>query len=330
MIGHDAAVAAFTASFAEGRPHHAWLLTGAQGLGKALFARHAAIWVLAGRPPGDGFRGAEDSPAADLVAANSHPDFKIISRLVSIKGDKQKKEIVLPQLVPRDDRAWDKDYDKPKPLSHVLNNTASISDYRVVVIDAAEDMNLNVANSLLKTLEEPGPKTLFLLISHAPGRLLPTIRSRCRTLRFARLTDAQVDRILAREADDLDDADRDTLVRLAAGAPGRALRFADSGIAALERDLGALLRANPATAPHQALALARGLSGKAAAPRYDAFLDLAPAMLAAHAARLDGPPRARAIAAWEAASRLAGGAGPLSLDPHAVVFEIASLMAGQG
>jgi DNA polymerase III subunit delta' len=314
MIGHDAAVAAFKASFADGRPHHAWLLTGAQGLGKALFATRAATWVLAGQPAGEGFDGASASQAEALLASGAHPDFRRLERSLNDKGNLRAVITI----------------DEIRALQPVLQQRPSLSDWRVIIVDSADELNPQAANALLKNLEEPHDKTLFLLVSHAPGRLLPTIRSRCRTLRFARLTDAQVDRILAREADDLNDEDRETLVRLAAGAPGRALRFADSGIAALERDLAALLCAHPATAPHQALALARSLSGKAAAPRYDAFLDLAPAMLAAHAARLDGAARARAIAAWETATRLAGGAGPLSLDPQAVVFEIASLLAGQG
>lgn len=311
MIGHDAAVAAFRASFADGRPHHAWLLTGAQGLGKALFATRAAAWLLAGRPDGEGFDGAAGSQAAALLASGAHPDFRRLERSENDKGNLRAVITI----------------DEVRALQPVLQQRPALSEWRAVIVDSADDLNPQAANALLKNLEEPHEKTLFLLVSHAPGRLLPTIRSRCRSLRFARLTDAQVDRILAREADDLDDDDRATLVRLASGAPGRALRFADSGIAALERDLLTMAASSAEQAPARALALARGLSGKAAAPRYEAFLDLAPALIAAQASRMDGPRRARAIAAWEAASRLAGGAQPLSLDPHAVVFEIASLLA---
>ncbi|KPF70788.1 hypothetical protein IP88_11260 [alpha proteobacterium AAP81b] len=323
MIGHDAQTAAFKAAFSEGRPHHAWLLTGPQGLGKSLFAEAAAIWVLAGQPEVAGFAVDPETPAARFVRAGSHLDFKRLERTENPKTGKRRAEIVMGQIVRRDDTA-------DTPLNELLQSRPALGDWRVVIVDATEDMNRNVANALLKNLEEPGPGTLFLLVSHAPGRLLPTIRSRCRTLRFARLTDTQVGRILDAQADDLSDDDRDALIRLAAGAPGRALRFADAGVASLERDLAALATADPETAPHRALALARGLAGKAAAARYDAFLDLAPAMLATAARRHDGPGRARAIAAWEEATRLAASAGPLALDPQAVAFDIARRLAAAG
>lgn len=320
MIGHDAEVAAFKAAFADRRPHHAWLLTGQQGIGKALFAHRAATWVLAGRPRVTGFEIPPGDPAARLMAAGSHLDFKVIERLESPTTGKLRGEIVIDQIIRRPGSTV-------IPLSDLLRSTPALGDTRVIVIDAADDMNRNVANALLKNLEEPGPGTLFLLVSHSPGRLLPTIRSRCRTLRLARLTDAEVDAILAAEAPDLDTDDRATLVRLAAGAPGRALRFAETGIAGLEARLADLAIALPAAAPGQALALARGLAGKASAPAYEAFLELAPATIAAAARGRRGPALARAIADWEAATALAATAIPLSLDPQAVTFELATRVA---
>lgn len=321
LIGHDEQIAAFKAAFAEGRPHHAWLLTGPQGLGKALFAEAAAIWVLAGRPEVAGFDVPADTPAARFVRAGSHLDFKRITRTESPTTGKMRAEIVMGQIVRRPDST-------DTPLSDMLQSRPALGDWRVIIIDAADDMNRSVANALLKSLEEPGAGTLFLLISHAPGRLLPTIRSRCRTLRFARLADAEVGRILDAEADDLSDEDRDTLIRLAAGAPGRALKSLDAGVASLERELLALASTPADIAPHQALALARGLAGKAAAPRYEAFLDLAPALIARLAADAAGPSRLRAIAAWEETSKLAATAQPLSLDPQQVAFAIAGRIAG--
>ena len=320
MIGHDDNIADFKAAFEGGRPHHAWLLTGPQGLGKALFARLAAVWVLAGRPDVHGFDVDPDTPAARFVAAGSHIDFKIIERLESPTTGKLRGEIVIEQLVRRTGSSV-------SPLSELLKSTPALSDYRVVIIDAADDMNRSVANALLKNLEEPSPGTLFLLISHMPGRLLPTIRSRCRTLRFQRLADTEVDAILDAETSGLDDEDRATLVRIAQGAPGRALHFAESGIAALEEQLAELAITPPAAAPGKAQALARSLAGKANTPRYEAFLELAPAMLAAAARTRQGPALARTISDWEAATQLAGGAVALSLDPQAVAFDIATKVA---
>lgn len=188
-------------------------------------------------------------------------------------------------------------------------------------------MNKNVANALLKNLEEPAAGTIFFLICHSPGVLLPTIRSRCRTLRFNRLADSHVALFLERSAPELDDADRATLVRVAEGAPGRALRFAEDGIALLEEQLVELSKTPPEAAPAKAMALARTLAGKTNGARYAAFLELAPAMIADAARHRSGPALARALADWEAASTLAAGAVPLSLDPQAVAFDIAGRVA---
>lgn len=311
MIGHDEQVGAFKAAFAGSRPHHAWLLTGPQGLGKALFAETAAIWLLAGRPAGVDFAAAADSAAASLVAAGSHPDFR---RLVRTEDDKGKLRAAIR-------------VDEVRALQPLFRQTPSIADWRVVIVDSADEMNVQSANALLKNLEEPPQQTLFLLVSHMPGRLLPTIRSRCRTLRFNRLGDAEVARVLEAAAPDLDDDDRATLVRIAEGAPGRALRFAAGGIAALEEQLAELALTPATAAPARAQALARSLAGKGNSQRYEAFLELAPAIIAAAARQRSGPALARALADWEAASNLAGGAVALSLDPQAVVFDIAGKVA---
>ena len=298
MIGHGVQTAALQTAFTSDRPHHAWLLTGPQGLGKALFAEQAAIWLLAGRPAGDGFAAAEASAAASLVAAGSHPDFR---RLVRTEDDKGKLRAVIR-------------VDEVRALQPLFRQTPSIADWRVVIVDSADEMNPQSANALLKNLEEPPQQTLFFLISHMPGRLLPTIRSRCRTLRFGRLPDAIVDSLLERAAPELDDADRAVLVRLAAGAPGRALRFAEAGVAALAESLADLAETPPAAAPAKAMAMARTLAGKANGARYAAFLELAPAMLADAARTRRGPALARTLADWAAASTLAAGAVPLSLE----------------
>ncbi len=310
MIGHDEQVLAFKAAFSSQRPHHAWLLTGPQGLGKALFAETAAIWLLAGKPLGEEFDGADDSEAASLIAAGSHPDFR---RLIRTEDDKGKLRSVIR-------------IDEVRALQPLFRQTPSIADWRVVIVDSADEMNTQSANALLKNLEEPPQQTLFFLISHTPGRLLPTIRSRCRSLRFGRLTDDQVDKVLG-AAPGLDDDDRATLVRIAEGAPGRALRFAESGIAALEEQLADLAVTPPAAAPGKAMALARSLAGKANTPRYEAFLELAPAMIARAARERRGAALARALADWEAASKLAGGAVALSLDPQSVAFDLAGKVA---
>ena len=317
LIGHTAQVEAFTAAFTGGRPHHAWLLAGQQGLGKALFARQAATWLLAGGPAGRGFDVPPDGEAARLMAAGSHLDFRQIERTLAKTG-KLRSEIVIGQVVRRPDS-------EGQPLREFLTGTPMLGPRRVVIIDAADDMNRNTANALLKNLEEPSEDTIFLLISHAPGRLLPTIRSRCRTLRFSRLADADVSRVLA--SADLEGEDEALLVRLAEGCPGRAIGLAQAGITALEQDLAALAGLPMQIANPAALMLARGIGGKGREGRYAALLDRVPALIADRAQRLNGPARGAAIAQWEAASRLAREAVPLQLEPGQVAHRLALHLA---
>lgn len=317
LVGHGAAIAEFTAAFASGRLHHAWLLAGQQGLGKALFARQAAIWVLAGAPAGGGFAVPPDCAAARLMAAGSHLDFRLVTRTPGKTGN-LRSEITIGQIVRRPDS-------EDQPLRDFLAGTAVLGRWRVVIIDAADEMNRNTANALLKNLEEPRQGTLFLLISHAPGRLLPTIRSRCRTLRFSRLADPDVAAVLA-GADTVAGEDQALLVRLAQGCPGRALALAAAGITALERDLAALAGQRAAAVP-AALALAQSVAGKANAARATALADRVPALIAARAAALSGPARGAALAEYAAAARLARDATPLQLDPAQVAFALAMHLA---
>ena len=311
MIGHDDQIAAFKAAFASDRPHHGWLLTGPQGLGKALFAEQAAIWLLAGKPEGVGFDAGIGSSAASLVAAGSHPDFRKLVRTVDDKG-KLRGVIRV---------------DEVRALQPLFRQTPSIADWRIVIVDSADEMNVQSANALLKNLEEPPENTLFFLISHMPGRLLPTIRSRCRTLRFNRLADPAVAAILETAAPDLDDDDRASLVRIAHGAPGRALRFAESGIAALVEQIDDLAITLPAAAPAKAQALARTMAGKANLARYEIFLELAPAAIARAAGSRQGPALARALVLWEEATAMSSGAVALSLDQGQVAFDLAIKVA---
>ncbi|WP_353216502.1 DNA polymerase III subunit delta' [Sandarakinorhabdus sp.] len=317
MIGHAGAVAAFMEAFGEGRPHHAWLLAGQKGLGKARFAEAAAIWLLAGAPAGPDFAVPDDCEAARLMAAGSHLDFRRLERTLAKTG-KLRSEIVIGQVVRRQES-------EGQPLREFLTGTPMLGQRRVVIVDAADDMNRNTANALLKNLEEPSDDTVFLLVSHTPGRLLPTIRSRCRTLRFSRLSDHDVEQVLA--GADLEGEDIGLLVAMAGGCPGRALALAAAGITALEYDLAGLAGQPVERAGPAALALARSVAGKGGEGRYAALLDRAPAVIAQRAQRLAGAARADAIATWEAASRLAREAVPMQLDPAQVAYALGMHLA---
>ncbi|TFU06320.1 DNA polymerase III subunit delta' [Polymorphobacter arshaanensis] len=332
LIGHREQGAAFRAAFESGTIHHAWLLAGPQGIGKASFAKAAAQWLLAraaGPQSGISTESLDvqpDHPTACLLRARSHLDFRLVERVYADSegrpSDKLRRDIQIDQIVRRPKSKWE------PPLSESLRSTPALSSWRVVIIDAMEEMNDNSTNALLKMLEEPPQGTLFLCVTHSVGRLKPTIRSRCRLVRFEPLSDEDVARVLDDVRPDLSMTDRDALVRIAQGAPGRALRFASIGIAALEAELGELAVAGPQAATARALLLSRSLAAKAATPRYEAFLELAPASIA-HAARdRRGPRLARALALWEKATALAASAVALSLEPQSVAFDLAMLVSG--
>ena len=318
IIGHTDAAAQFRAAVAGGRVHHAWLLAGPPGVGKATFAAAAAAWVLA-RASGHAQQVDEatldldpEHPTARLIAAGSHMDLRRLERTHDTTG-KLRSVIRV---------------DEVRALQSLFRSTPALGDWRVIVVDSIDDMNRAAANALLKNLEEPPPQTLFLCVTHAPARLLPTIRSRCRTLRFQLLSDEEVERALRRALPDATASEREALVAVASGSPGRALRFADAGTDKLLSELTALASATPAEATGRALVLAKSLGGKSAAARYEAFLELAPAFIAQAAKTRGGSRLARALTLWERATQLGSSAAALSLDPQSVSFELAGLVAG--
>ncbi|HVF94229.1 MAG TPA: AAA family ATPase [Sphingomonas sp.] len=318
IVGNTAAQAAFAAAMAGGSLHHAWLLVGPEGVGKASFARMAALRMLADAaypgtlPPGFAVPAAH--PTRALVDAGSHPDLKMLVRLPK---DPEK---------PDQDLARSITIAQVRSLQPLFATTPSMSPRRVVVIDAADDLERAGANALLKNLEEPPAGTIFLLVSHAPGRLLPTIRSRCRLLRFEALAADQVATALRQLAPDTGEADIAALARAADGAPGRGLRYAGLDVPGLERTLAAIAeRGDPDNGLRTRLA--RSLAGKPAAGRYAAFLELAPSFVARAARDRRGAALKIALDAHAAARDLASAAPGLSLDPQATVFEMAGIVA---
>jgi DNA polymerase III subunit delta' len=315
MFGHEGAVEAFRASLVGGKLHHAWLVSGQQGIGKGLFAEKAALRVLAegAGPPVDapGLDVPDDHPTARLIAAGSHPDLARLTRLPRDSGGDLARNITVDQV---------------RGLQRLFSTTSSLSPWRVVVIDSIDDLERNAANALLKNLEEPPPSSLFLLVSHTPERLLPTIRSRCRQLRLSPLADDAMNAALRAALPDADAKEIAALARAGKGAPGQALAFQGLDIDVLDRSMEALaLEGDPTNARRSQLAQALAL--KSAQPRYEAFLQRAPSLIAAHARQRRGPALAEALSLWERAQDLAGSATRLSLDPQSVVFELAGMLA---
>lgn len=317
LVGNDAARDAFVAA-AEGTAlHHAWLLSGPEGIGKGGFAREMAMRLLATAFDGHSrMRGnvANVHRVAQLLAAGAHPDYR---ELVRLPKDPEK---------PDQDIARSIKIDQVRTLQPMFATKPALSSRRVVVIDAIDDLERPGANALLKNLEEPPVGTIFLLVSHSPGRLLPTIRSRCRQLRFDPLQDADVAKVLRNALPDLDTAEVDALVAAADGSPGRALSYAGLSVAALDRDLWAIAETGD-TDNRIRSRLAKALAGKGAQPRYAVFLDRAPALIAAAARTRSGLPLRDALDAYDRARALAAMAPALSLVAETTVFEMAGLVA---
>ena len=318
IIGNAAAQSAFAAAMQSGALHHAWLFTGPQGVGKASFARLAAMRMLADARDRSaeprGFAVPAGDPTRALIEAGSHPDFRLLTRLPK---DPDK---------PNQDLARSITIAQVRTLQPLFATTPSMSPRRVVMIDAIDDLERGGSNALLKNLEEPPAGTIFLLVSHAPGRLLPTIRSRCRVLRFEALTPDEVAVTLRLAQPDLDHDEISALVRASEGAPGRALRYAGLDIASLDEAIARIADEGDRDNGHR-LRLAKSLTGKASQPRYEAFLDRVPAFIARAARDRSGARLKTALDAHAAARDLSAAAIGLSLDAQATVFELAGILA---
>lgn len=314
IYGQDRAVDAFTAARNSGALHHAWLLAGPRGVGKALFADMAALRLLADaagpRVAAPGIETPQDHPIAHLIAAGSHPDFRRLERETNEKGD-LKRSISIKQV---------------RELAGLFSVAPSMSSWRAVVIDSIDDLEGPAANALLKMLEEPPANCVFFLVSHAPGRLLPTIRSRCRRLDLGLLADDAMTSALRQALPEASDTERSRLASMAGGSVGKALAYAELDLAPLEVEALAIMRSGDRDNGRRSK-LASSLALKAAGPRYAAFLELVPGLIAREARHLQGSARQRALDAYGRARETAAIAPRLSLDPAATTFQVGTILA---
>lgn len=309
LFGHDQPWHQFSSAVSAGKLHHGWILAGPRGVGKASFALRAASALI-----------DPDARYASMIERGSHPDILEIKRLPkeAVKADEAedastelKRSISIEQI---------------RKLQQSLTTRPGLADKRVVIIDSADDLERGGANALLKSLEEPPGGTYFLLVSHSSEALLPTIRSRCRTLRFEPLRDADMALALKALAPDAQEREIAALIRASKGAPGEAVDFLGLDLGKLEDSMTSIISTGD---PGNALRsdLFAQLSLKAAQPRYEAFLRRAPALIADCARKGNIANAAAAADCWAAASTLASRAIALSLDKQSVVFQMGSLLA---
>ncbi|SHN54037.1 DNA polymerase III subunit [Erythrobacter sanguineus] len=285
------------------RMHHGWLLAGKSGLGKRDFAMAAAreLVAQAGVPQPQG----------------NHPDILVLT--YGPKDDKAERAAAdgKPFELARSIRIK-----QIRAMQKRLTTRPTLGARRVVIIDPADDMEKAAANALLKSLEEPPQGTFFLLVTHRPARLLPTIRSRCRTLRFPVLSDSQLAAMLEESGLPVDPA----AIAAAEGSFGAALRFAEQDLAPLAREIETLLSGGEEGFALRG-ELARLIGPRADRDRMQAVFDLAQA-LTARAARNtdDAGRRAGLIDAYAALVALAAEAPTANYDPGMLPFEIGSLL----
>jgi DNA polymerase-3 subunit delta' len=235
LLGHDGAERTLLDAEKSGRLQHAWLLTGPRGIGKATLAWRFARYLLCGSDGGGLFGDAPqglsvpaDAPGRNLVDARTHSGLYHLRRSLHPKDNRIRDEIAI---------------DDVRDLTTFMRKTED--GRRVAIVDSADEMNRNSANAILKILEEPRPNSYLLIVAHAPGRLLPTIRSRCRRLALQPLDDDTVITLLGDYAPDTKPEERTALARLAEGSIGRALELSSAGSLDLYREMVEVLATLP-------------------------------------------------------------------------------------
>ena len=302
LIPDPKAEEAFLDALSRGRLHHAWLLCGVEGIGKATFAYRAARRLLgAAADPSKGALGASPhDPVSRLVSAQAHPDLLVLERLS--EGGKTKKAISVEQA---------------RQLPEFFSKSPSQAKHRVAIIDAADDLNVNAANALLKILEEPPESGVLFLVTHAPGRLLPTIRSRCRRLSFPIWTENRLAELVqSRSGVSWEDAE--LAASMAGGSPGAALSLASGPLFEMDQ-IARLWVEGPAVDRAEQMAVSDSFRGGEGAARFEALMDRLIAAVKRRATEAGGREGARWAELWVRLSELPERAAGLNMDKSDVL-----------
>jgi DNA polymerase-3 subunit delta' len=321
LFGHDDAERALLEAYKSGRIPHAWLIGGPPGIGKATLAVRLARFVLAHPDP----RAAEVqkatslavdpvSPVARRVAAQAQGDLLVLERTVNEQTGK------LYTVIRVDD---------VRRTAPFFGSTAGEGGWRIAIVDAVDDLQREGANALLKVLEEPPKRSLLLLISHAPGRELPTIRSRCRRLLLRPLESENVARALAEATGrNPSDAELRQAAEASEGSVGRALGLLDASALALRQRIIELFAQLPNPDPRALHALGEAIGGND--PRtLEAFMDLVNGWLSARLteASQGRAQMARVAESWEKVNRAAREAEIYNLERKPLVFSVFGALA---
>lgn len=315
FFGHAAAEAEILAAWNRGRLPHALLLGGPEGIGKATLAYRIARFLLSA--PKQGAKSLEvpaDHPASRQVAALSHPDLVVLRRIANEEGKKPPSEIPV---------------DEVRRAISFFGSTAAMGGWRVAIVDSVDELNANGTNALLKVLEEPPPQSLFLLISHTPGQLIATIRSRCQKISLRPLAEADVVKTVESIADKISDLPREQIKEAAAAAGGSVRR-------ALALLLGEGLEVRGLT--EEMLAKLPAVDGEALHKLGDklyggdalyVFAETVEDWLAQSATKKGAAPArlARFAKTWENVRRAAAETDIYNLDRKPLVFQVFSMLA---
>jgi len=315
LAGQDEALSRAARAVRSGRPPQGWLVAGEPGIGKATLAYRIARYLLR--------YGATDAGPADLsvapedaisrrIEAQAHPGLLVLKRPWDEKRNRLKTVITVDEI---------------RRLGEFFGYKSAAGDWRVALIDSADELNDESANALLKNLEEPPPRSLLILISHAPGRLLPTIRSRVSRLDLKPLDEMLLDAMLARMAPDLDRDERAVLARFADGSLGLALRLAGEEGAQLARDAEALLAMGASPDWLAVLKLAERIGRHSSdLGQYGEFLMQAVSRRIRAMAEA-GRGEARSVELWEQLNALFSRAVAVNLEPKQTVLAAGTLLS---
>ncbi|MEN0652222.1 MULTISPECIES: DNA polymerase III subunit delta' [Hyphobacterium] len=304
LAGHEAAEAELASAITSGRLHHGWLITGPSGVGKATLAYRAARRMLGAAPDGEGLSANPSDPNCRRIEAQSHPGLLVIRRPWDDKTKKFKSVITVDEL---------------RRVGEFFSLSAGADGWRIAIVDSVDEMNPNAANALLKSLEEPPRRTILFLLTHTPGKLLPTIRSRCRRLTLRAPGIDATAAWLTRQSGVSDPLD---WARRGKGLPGEALAMARSPVHDIAETLDGLLSGLPRLDASRSRALANRMNGKDKDAARDAFNShiLAWTMERARASGRAGQDPEPWTAAWRDLRALAGAGEGLYLDPKQVAL----------